>query len=172
MQLHIMLNLQTDSLSDSIKFITDVKMGQPDMNGRLTLCPRNVSAMTLSPIQENLPASVRNIADAFFCDKQIITIKNQHHQSRLSVSYDVIGTGAFPNIVNHKNANLPYIYTFYSDEEHVYPMNMSISEIEVCAPDSFIVLKDRYMNDNGGTDVDLTFISRNYVCKFVDLSNG
>lgn len=57
------------------------------------------------------------------------------------------------------------MYIYHTDTEYYYPMNISIDSVAVSAPDSFYIFKGNTKISKYKNDINLTFVSKNYVYK-------
>ena len=158
MHLHVSMDIQTNTIADTLVLETSVKIGEKDIDSGVSLAPYNLVVTSFYDEKDTIESNVRNISGAMpFCDRQEIRIVKGLH-SRFTLDYDVKGTGVFFSLLKPNGTN---IYEYCQELESVFPMHLNVKDLEIKAPDNFYIIND---HDNvDGKMSELLFVNKNYV---------
>lgn len=164
MNLHVELDLDTHQSSDTIMLFTNVRIGEPSIEGNGMLAPSYIKAYDYYNKEKTFITTYKNeCGSAPFSDKQIITVM-KGNVARVKVEYDVMGTFFFFDpIKENNNDDRTLIYAYCSEEESVFPTNVFVKDILVEAPDSFYALKSIKTSGNEESRIYIAFVSKTYV---------
>ena len=156
MHLHVSMDIQTNTIADTLVLETSVKIGDRDIESGVSLAPCNLVVTSFDNVKDTIESNVKNISGTIpFCDRQEIRIIKGCHSS-FSLDYDVTGTWTFFSLLNVNGTN---IYEYNKELESVFPSNVNIKAWEIKAPDNFYVIDDH----NDGKMNELLFVNKDYV---------
>ncbi len=159
MHLHVSMDIQTNTIADTLVLETSVKIGDKDIDSGVSLAPYNLVVTNFYNVRDTIEANVRNISETMpFCDRQEIRIIKGCH-SRFYLDYDVTGTGLFFSLLKSNGTN---IYEYSKELESVFPNNVNIKAWDIKVPDEYYVIRSHDVDMNRNMD-ELLFVNKNYV---------
>ena len=168
MHLHVSMDIQTNTIADTLVLETSVKIGDKDIDSGVSMAPYNLVVTDFYNVRDTIEANVRNISGAIpFCDRQEIRIIKGCH-SRFYLDYDVIGTGLFFSLLKSNGTN---IYEYSKELESVFPNNVNIKARDIKAPDEYYVIRSHDEGMDRNMD-ELLFVNKNYVALDSFMSSG